>query len=261
MITIASSPLLALIVWLSYYSHHSRVCMERRTMAGCDRFISLERFACDHGVGESFLVGGCFALMRRNEVGVGLPKDPQQATAYARRACVASYGRGCTLAWSWYGTAFGTPHEIMMWGGPTGPSPSQAYLPQFARDLDDVLADAAALCASDFREGVAQSGRHHELLRRFCDDLTRARAARNDARAHLLELVQQCESQSPGACAIAGQLLTFGIGVNRDMMRGKALLTRACREGIATACYDAGLEKDHPSVSLRQLEEAERLTR
>jgi hypothetical protein len=60
---------------------------------------------------------------------------------------------------------------------------------------------------------------------------------------------------------MAGQLLTLGVGVKRDIVRGKALSTRACGEGIATACYDAGLKMDHPSVSVRQLEEADHLTR
>ncbi len=59
------------------------------------------------------------------------------------------------------------------------------------------------------------------------------------------------------ACHLAGVSLTFGIGAKRDMARGKAFLKRACeRNVLLDSCYQVGLEKDHPSVMLNELEAA-----
>jgi hypothetical protein len=142
------------------------------------------------------------------------------------------------MTWSNYVNALNVPHYIISWGGPTGPSPSVGYLPQWARELNDVLDDASRLCITDFRAGVVASPTHHELLRTFCGDLPRARAARDDAEAAYPGLAEQCERHNREACGLLGQILAYGVGVKRDIARGRDLLTRACRDGYALACSD-----------------------
>jgi len=255
---IGGLPILALVGWGAYYRRHLGNCYAGKAIAGCDRFMSMERFACDHGVGNSRLVGGCSAVAARYELGVGGPKDSVQAIAFWRRGCVLGDARSCLLAGEHYVNAFTNPHWTIAWSGGYDEA---TYRPKYARELDDVLADAEKLCANDFAGTVcadkACDPSREQLLRVFCDDLPRARAARDDAHSHVAELVALCSDSNMPACHLAGLSLAFGIGAKRDMPRGKAFLKRACDHNVLLdACYQAGLEKDQPSVMLNELEAA-----
>jgi TPR repeat protein len=255
---IGGLPVLAIVGWRSYYRHYDRVCYAGKAIAGCGRFIPMERFACDNGVGDSRLVGGCSHLAARYDLGVGVRKDPAQAIAFWRRGCVLGDARSCLLAGEDYMNAFTKPHWTIAWSGSYDEA---TYRPNYARELDDVLADAERLCATDFvGTGCANNAcdpSREQLLRGICDDLPGARAARDDARSNVPELVALCSDSNMPACHLAGLTLTFGIGTKRDMVRGKTFLKRACDHNVLLdACYQAGLEKGQPSVMLNELEAA-----
>jgi len=72
-------------------------------------------------------------------------------------------------------------------------------------------------------------------------------------------LLEQCQRHNPRACGLVGQLLTYGVGIKRDLVRGKDLLARACKDGYALACEDLGSDQRPPPM-LDQLERAEKLT-
>jgi len=247
----AAATILAMIAWMGLYEYRVRVCIDRGTAAACRGVSRLEDWSCDRGVGDSVFVGGCFGVARRHMFGAGALKDDRLAIAFFRRACLSDGGRGCVMTWSNYVDAIDTPHYVMSWGGPTGPMPNDAYLPEWARDLNAVLADANQLCVTDFRDGIVASMKHHELLQSFCRDLPRARAARDDAKAAYPELVALCERHSREACGLSGQILAYGLGVKRDIPRGRDLLSRACSDGYELACKD---------FTIGHLESAEKLS-
>jgi hypothetical protein len=243
--------------WSFYYGRVDSLCFAGRRTSGCDRFVRLEQFVCDHGLpATNWIVGGCSKLGARYFLGAGVPKDLAKSIAFDRRGCLARLdflsGASCTMTWSAYSGAFSDPHFLMYWSGHyDGPE----YTPNYARPLEIVLAEAEALCANNF-DGRSYRADLRELLGRFCDDLLRARPAFEDARDNGPELLRRCESGNPDACLLAGTILSYGIGAQRDVDRGKTLLRRACDKHREIACDAIGASGKAPDRLLELLEAA-----
>jgi len=226
---------IALTTWTAYYQYANYRCRKVPSATACEQWLPLERFACDHELPDSWVLGSCGQLAIRHYAGVGRPKNEAQAIPFFRRDCVSSiWGDvgSCMLTWAYYSDAYFEPHYVMGWSGRfTGPD----YLPHWARPADDVMRDAEAACASGFvRDG--HPPKTLELLQTFCSKLPAARGARDDAAREAKDLLRRCTAGNENACHLAGFVVGFGIGVPRQVQRGRELLKRACELGSSMGC-------------------------
>jgi TPR repeat protein len=227
---------IALTIWTLYYQYAYYRCHKAPSPTACEQWLPLERFACDHELPDTWVMRSCGQLAARHFLGVGRPKDQAQAIPFFRRDCVSSiWGDvgSCVMTWGYYTDAYFEPHYVMGWSGRfKGPD----YLPHWARPVDDVMRDAEAACASRFA-GDGYDPKKVELLHQtFCSELPVAKGARDDAARGAKDLLRRCTAGNENACHLAGFVVGFGIGVPRQVQRGRDLLKRACELGSTMAC-------------------------
>mgnify|MGYP000310999242 CR=1 FL=1 len=225
---------ICLIGWIVYYQVQSYACFSWRT--GCDRVVATEEFVCAHNLPGTFLFGGCGSLGARYLTGGEVPRDVSRAMDLLEKACFNRFERygegGCLLLSFKYQEAFDSPRYVMIWGG-HGDEPTWESLGH--PGVNRTLVDAEHRCATDF-PGEKLERQRHDLLRTFCSALPNARLAVAHAHKEGPTFVRSCESGHKQGCLLAGIVLALGVGVPRDLERGKALLKRACDQGSTTAC-------------------------
>lgn len=183
----------------------------------------------DHGA-------GCRQLARLAFMGLGVPRDLQQAMSLEERACTLGDGVACAIQAERYWTA-------------TGVYPSEKRARELYQRAVGLLEEQ---CEAGSGEACSQLGVVFTNGWGVQADLTRAEAA---YRSGAVLDDKACREQDGLACLRLASSKKKGRGVVADLAASRALFDSACSYGVAAACVELGT--DASRAPLTRVYEAE----